>query len=154
MHFECDISSIHFPHPREDFAGKFVGTYAVDTSIHFPHPREDIIFLFSRSGNWLLQSTSLIRGKTTHTIHWRAMDTHFNPLPSSEGRPADCSSGVAANVTSIHFPHPREDHPGERQLNLRRILQSTSLIRGKTFYADRSDHAAYTSIHFPHPRED
>ena len=86
MHFECDISSIHFPHPREDFAGKFVGTYAVDTSIHFPHPREDLL-------------------ADRYTAN-RKTSIHF-PHPREDVIP--CNSDII-KPTSIHFPHPREDH--------------------------------------------
>ena len=59
-----------------------------------------------------LQSTSLIRGKTLNLQRYCYLHNYFNPLPSSEGR----------------LP-PMELHL------LSCVLQSTSLIRGKTINA-------------------
>ena len=78
-----------------------------------------------------LQSTSLIRGKTCPAHRLLQGMEVFNPLPSSEGRhqvPEIVSNGIVlqstslirgktslffalflAVVSSIHFPHPRED---------------------------------------------
>ena len=58
----------------------------------------------------VLQSTSLIRGKTIPSSLTISAGRHFNPLPSSEGRPD------ALKKYSPIF-----------------ALQSTSLIRGKTY---------------------
>ena len=102
----------------------------------------------------ILQSTSLIRGKTNipHPphgslfhfnplpssegrpfvhAHWIVASMYFNPLPSSEGRQLTTISSSGKITTSIHFPHPREDCERTRKF---------------TFFD--------TSIHFPHPRED
>ena len=78
-------TSIHFPHPRED---RVLHHHSPDihTSIHFPHPREDVKKSVLSGDPLLLQSTSLIRGKTLN------QDIRCVPLR-----------------TSIHFPHPRED---------------------------------------------
>ena len=78
-----------------------------------------------------LQSTSLIRGKTICWTRKHTTKLHFNPLPSSEGRQAPKDNGKKLQITSIHFPHPREDD-----------------IHRKVHRTGR------TSIHFPHPRED
>ena len=78
----------------------------------------------------LLQSTSLIRGKTFLNGFFVIVLYNFNPLPSSEGR-RRTASFRKFSPTSIHFPHPREDPSGT-------VFQKP----------------ISTSIHFPHPRED
>ena len=130
MHFECDISSIHFPHPRED--------NMLDAETH---------------NKITLQSTSLIRGKTGTEGQWKEVTDHFNPLPSSEGRrysPQSPSHGshfnpLPSSEGRLRYPHSKNESF---------ILQSTSLIRGKTDQIFRSGVGLFTSIHFPHPRED
>ena len=79
------------------------------TSIHFPHPREDLSPFVGNPHRLSLQSTSLIRGKTTRIPTEHTGMTHFNPLPSSEGR------------------QEKKERIAEED-----VLQSTSLIRGKT----------------------
>ena len=107
MHFECDISSIHFPHPRED----------EDTQ------RQRLCIM---SFNPLPSSEGRRR-----IYRYVISQANFNPLPSSEGRQAPKDNGKKLQITSIHFPHPREDD-----------------IHRKVHRTGR------TSIHFPHPRED
>ena len=92
----------------------------------------------------ILQSTSLIRGKTESLRESTLCRNHFNPLPSSEGRqlPIACLVHSGGNFN----PLPSS----EGRLNvivlflLAKILQSTSLIRGKTspgsFYIRPPDH--------------
>ena len=79
-----------------------------------------------------LQSTSLIRGKTTRTVRVFSRQTFFNPLPSSEGRHSDFCRRLLAQC--IFNPLPSSE--GRQSVfsvwfNFR-VLQSTSLIRGKT----------------------
>ena len=79
----------------------------------------------------MLQSTSLLRGKTAERI-----------------RP-----NVRKNA-SIHFPLARED-PHEYTLPGRvPMLQSTSLLRGKTPFLPDVEVGHCASIHFPLARED
>ena len=77
--------SIHFPHPRED-KGDSVTTDILCPSIHFPHPREDLYANVDTGVVRILQSTSLIRGKTRLSERFIVSWKPFNPLPSSEGR--------------------------------------------------------------------
>ncbi len=130
MHFECDISSIHFPHPREDchFFSSFIFLHHFNplpssegrqhslkilvpersTSIHFPHPREDS--LPKTALNIWFTSIHFPHPREDHVGFCQAsMPVHFNPLPSSEGRRYIFSRLLFQFFTSIHFPHPRED---------------------------------------------
>ena len=80
------IASIHFPLAREDWRSPFLyfkGNYA---SIHFPLAREDRKELPLQQIRGMLQSTSLLRGKT------------------NVGRGRSGEYGA-----SIHFPLARED---------------------------------------------
>ena len=123
-----------------------------------------------------LQSTSLLRGKTFSESCFLQPQIRFNPLPSCEGRPHVPIAVQSAVNASIHFPLAREDCPKirlvcrqfrfnplpscegrpNRRLNRNLIgtLQSTSLLRGKTYddYIGRCNRNA--SIHFPLARED
>ena len=190
------LTSIHFPHPREDPQNIHL-TRCCSTSIHFPHPREDKVCPKCPICPEILQSTSLIRGKTGHSEQSGAGSHYFNPLPSSEGRrpvdfqtfrqiyfnplpssegrpfrrlrlsirlyfnPLPSSEGrlrqVTCTIRMTHFnPLPSsEGRRVQRRCRLqRRALQSTSLIRGKTLKNPAKSIHQITSIHFPHPRED
>ena len=78
---------------------------------------------------------------------------NFNPLPSSEGRQP---SGIHSDSRGYFNPLPSSEGrlflliPFENDS----ILQSTSLIRGKTDCRFQFCFSGRTSIHFPHPRED
>ena len=56
----------------------------------------------------LLQSTSLLRGKTREHILAHRIVHSFNPLPSCEGR-LIILSALHRPLASIHFPLARED---------------------------------------------
>ena len=58
------LASIHFPLAREDKmkAPVCTGKYA---SIHFPLAREDVVGTSAKFDALMLQSTSLLRGKTS-----------------------------------------------------------------------------------------
>ena len=81
------------------------------TSIHFPHPREDDMYPSS--------------------VHHCKTSIHF-PHPRED---IIITFRPVVGVTSIHFPHPREDEFGSGITLNPEELQSTSLIRGKTFNA-------------------
>ena len=101
-----------------------------------------------------LQSTSLLRGKTSVHPDNRAAPSRFNPLPSCEGRRFSEISEALKRGASIHFPLAREDgilHPHGSRHN---VLQSTSLLRGKTGVGIIAPTVIYASIHFPLARED
>ena len=57
----------------------------------------------------MLQSTSLLRGKTLSSFRITACRWCFNPLPSCEGRPVPPSQYTVLPCASIHFPLARED---------------------------------------------
>ena len=100
------FTSIHFPHPREDFPAHT----AYRGLLHFnPLPSsEGRPTSVTRSLQSVsLQSTSLIRGKTIADGLQQKNRLNFNPLPSSEGR-----------------------HRISFTIRLAKTLQSTSLIRG------------------------
>ena len=101
-----------------------------------------------------LQSTSLLRGKTFSESCFLQPQIRFNPLPSCEGRHilyafrvADTCFNPLPSCEGRPY-HPRISH------NHHHMLQSTSLLRGKTgmwFFQNLSFQA---SIHFPLARED
>ena len=124
-------ASIHFPLAREDlsFFFFFLLCYA---SIHFPLARED--------------------GLTVDQIANEIGS--FNPLPSCEGRHTIHHLPHFLPFASIHFPLAREDE--ERLLKKVKVivLQSTSLLRGKTYTDLLLSFTVDASIHFPLARED
>ena len=152
MHFECDISSIHFPHPREDedtqrqrlcimsfnplpssegrqYAGRG-NTQQNYTSIHFPHPREDDIHRkVHRTGRTSIHFPHPREDRPDLPDRCRAV--HFNPLPSSEGRLLN-----ATRCIWFRNFNPLPSSEGRLRTETKSVgaatLQSTSLIRGKT----------------------
>ena len=55
------------------------------------------------------QSISLMRGETSVCCSAGSASPDFNPLPSCEGRLADCASALHLYIISIHSPHARGD---------------------------------------------
>ncbi len=125
-----------------------------DASIHFPLAREDHCVNVTPTPTCMLQSTSLLRGKTeiislskiwkNASIHFPLaredsadydsyrMDKCFNPLPSCEGR----LTALILYPVLIRFnPLPScEGRLYNAFLLIRAaMLQSTSLLRGKTW---------------------
>ena len=98
-------------------------------SIHSPHARGDTIECKS-SACWLVfQSTPLMRGETIGIQDNFLMLTHFNPLPSCEGRLQLFLGLPYKPFISIHSPHARGD-----SINFQRIHR----IQG----------SLYNTIHF------
>ena len=79
-------ASIHFPLAREDNSMTFYDLI-LGASIHFPLAREDNIQANKKLFSTVLQSTSLLRGKTLLFLCYRNHCKCFNPLPSCEGTP-------------------------------------------------------------------
>ena len=128
-------ASIHFPLAREDVPHQKLngpisgfnplpsceGRHVIsgrcadlfNASIHFPLAREDS--LLGRHGHW---------------------PQRFNPLPSCEGRRPLNPVILIYWIASIHFPLAREDAGDFVNPSAFEALQSTSLLRGKTFRTD------------------
>ena len=167
-------SSIHFPHPREDLplyhptapravfnplpsseGRRHDGGAVRAQRIFNPLPSSEgrrLTWKFNDSWE-ILQSTSLIRGKTgvkgiamfeeilqsTSLIRGKTLlliplseSAHLQSTSLIRGKTAFIGGEYAETISSIHFPHPREDaHVWERFFESK-VLQSTSLIRGKT----------------------
>ena len=62
-----------------------------------------------RSGVQQFQSTPLMRGETAARTERRSATTHFNPLPSCEGRHEYAPCAIYFFDISIHSPHARGD---------------------------------------------
>ena len=145
------MTSIHFPHPREDFFC-LIRTGFIITSIHFPHPRED---QYHTVLQYLLHTSIHFPHPREDQDQYRCCYRfrYFNPLPSSEGRRRRIYRYVISQaLQSTSLIRGKTAH-----LSLRLTmasLQSTSLIRGKTVLLRRIPVWSRTSIHFPHPRED
>ena len=77
------------------------------------------------------QSISLMRGETSVCCSAGSASPDFNPLPSCEGRLADCASALHLYIISIHSPHARGDQ-----------------------YVGAEKWDVQISIHSPHPRGD
>ena len=118
--------------------------------------------MMSFSFSLMLQSTSLLRGKTGAGTAIPQDEMSFNPLPSCEGRrplrahhcraprasihlplaredPAAGKRCRNLSNASIHFPLAREDNPMYSRCASLSLLQSTSLLRGKTARARMTD---------------
>ena len=78
----------------------------------------------------------------------------FNPLPSCEGRRFFFVTDISYLLASIHFPLAREDEGEALELASNGMLQSTSLLRGKTDIPAVMYNSPRASIHFPLARED
>ena len=115
------MTSIHFPHPREDQAESYSEIMHMSTSIHFPHPREDCHTSSFPPGPGHFNPLPSSEGRQSARIH-RVQRKHFNPLPSSEGR-----------LIQVIISEVAE------------LLQSTSLIRGKTSFL-RSDRPGFSNF--------
>ena len=122
-------ASIHFPLARED--GKENAIRRPDNaSIHFPLAREDekaskTLASFDASIHFPLAREDVLPSRCYLLYQC------FNPLPSCEGR-------------RLYFTPWFQSY----------MLQSTSLLRGKTEIAVSEDFAFDASIHFPLARED
>ena len=102
----------------------------------------------------MLQSTSLIRGKTIAFAMITSYHIRFNPLPSSEGRRYRFSNDRRLFPASIHFPHPREDSHGADTIPPRGSFNPLPSSEGRRGYYGFLHFQKGASIHFPHPRED
>ena len=137
-HCRAPRASIHFPLAREDpAAGKRCRNLS-NASIHFPLAREDNP-MYSRCASLsLLQSTSLLRGKTPCIFTAGPVifaSIHF-PLAREDNYYR--FSGKCKDA-SIHFPLAREDAWRAGEYSDYTVLQSTSLLRGKTARARMTD---------------
>ena len=124
----------------------------------------------------MLQSTSLLRGKTKQHQHRRIIKDasihfplaredvivqansdkikRFNPLPSCEGRLDECSNKMSNWLASIHFPLARED---EQVKNITETIQDASIhfpLAREDYHLRLSHNRHHASIHFPLARED
>ena len=144
--------SIHSPHARGD-VNRWITFTASAISIHSPHARGDL-------------PPSAVR----------ALQRHFNPLPSCEGRLYWHTYHCSNIYISIHSPHARGDicgickrqsrshfnplpscegRPLDDLANIgKRLFQSTPLMRGETGQAGVARWANFISIHSPHARGD
>ena len=100
-------------------------------SIHFPLAREDTMGSITGRTLLLLQSTSLLRGKTLSLHLQRCLPACFNPLPSCEGRQMKrgklSGNGMLQSTSLLRGKTTFRGSPF-----VKRGLQSTSLLRGKT----------------------
>ena len=123
-------ASIHFPLAREDIEEFMKGCLGI-ASIHFPLAREDT----RRQRKLQIPQIASI---------------HF-PLAREDPLCICIHSRLNA---SIHFPLAREDFMMFAIIVPAVMLQSTSLLRGKTFQNMYKSPGRRASIHFPLARED
>ena len=193
----AQLISIHSPHARGDAISS--------TRLHRRAYFNPLPSCEGRRGGrgrmWMdktFQSTPLMRGETVvcnalrnyldisiHSPHtrgdekraWRTRTpTHFNPLPSCEGRHIRYHDTRSKQPISIHSPHARGDsgamkfcptfcsfqstplmrgetHLYHFLLSLN-LFQSTPLMRGETADAAATGKRLAISIHSPHARGD
>mgnify|MGYP005814210239 CR=1 FL=1 len=122
-------ASIHFPLAREDKELQ-QWRWKKDASIHFPLAREDDNKQSCFYNISVLQSTSLLRGKTRYGIY----RTYVGRLQS----------------TSLLRGKTLQEISDLKDM----VLQSTSLLRGKTIRNLTDCMYLCASIHFPLARED
>ena len=147
----------------------------MSASIHFPLAREDYVFfdnlyscfrfnpLPSCEGrhiphalirhSTMLQSTSLLRGKTSPGISAPTGPSASIHFPLAREDPS-CPNSSTTQHASIHFPLAREDQQSDVPFLVVAKLQSTSLLRGKTILIQIIHIPRIASIHFPLARED
>ena len=129
---DSNVASIHFPLAREDSSGYIrfpilfcfnplpscEGRLLLTPQSPFPccfnplpscEGRLRVVRDFSAF--FVLQSTSLLRGKTSISASSGGNVSCFNPLPSCEGRLYGGAGGPCGVNASIHFPLAREDSP-------------------------------------------
>ena len=132
----CGISrrgriSIHSPHARGDQAGtddaqraefyfnplpSCEGRQAKPGYLCFkvrfqstPLMRGETVALSMGTDPVIFQSTPLMRGETMLRRLQRLLASHFNPLPSCEGRRSFSFARLCSSCISIHSPHARGD---------------------------------------------
>jgi len=148
----------------------------LNASIRFPLAREDQPSKSRNDKSILLQSTSLLRGKTQLYCRYLPRNTCFNPLPSCEGRRRKQLTHRLSSHASIHFPLAREDkelqqwrwkkdasihfplaredrHHMKYHRNLKRFNPLPS-CEGRLLAAAEECVEEIASIHFPLARED
>ena len=102
-------------------------------SIHFPLARED--YGAKRCDNQICCFNPLPSCEGRPPRHIPSCQLYcFNPLPSCEGRQGRFRWGIVLCNASIHFPLAREDIQILHFFDSVSVLQSTSLLRGKTKY--------------------
>ncbi len=83
------------PLMRGETQKRIIAASGGDISIHSPHARGDTL--------------QRVRGETQGGALAHAQTTHFNPLPSCEGRLPTRRQREGQNFISIHSPHARGD---------------------------------------------
>ena len=102
----------------------------------------------------MLQSTSLLRGKTGYTISITLHQGRFNPLPSCEGRRNRNAPFSSRMKASIHFPLAREDFRRSASSSRRYASIHFPLAREDLLFFRNRIPPLCASIHFPLARED
>ena len=102
----------------------------------------------------MLQSTSLLRGKTSLPRKSPEIRSCFNPLPSCEGRPVLRIYLYKYIIASIHFPLAREDTLRDLLLPWRSRFNPLPSCEGRLNNRLGTSYSSIASIHFPLARED
>ena len=102
----------------------------------------------------VLQSTSLLRGKTSLPRKSPEIRSCFNPLPSCEGRPVLRIYLYKYIIASIHFPLAREDTLRDLLLPWRSRFNPLPSCEGRLNNRLGTSYSSIASIHFPLARED
>ena len=127
-------ASIRFPLAREDQPSKSRNDKSIllqSTSLlrgKTPKSAESM-FRFQK-----LQSTSLLRGKTQLYCRYLPRNTCFNPLPSCEGRRRKQLTHRLSSHASIHFPLAREDAEAARYKLLQTRFNPLPSCEGRHFH--------------------
>ena len=102
----------------------------------------------------LLQSTSLLRGKTKKGSGKTTFLASFNPLPSCEGRLHMTDVSPVYGTASIHFPLARDDRSAPSLAHLRDRFNPLPSCEGRPVSERNGFCVGDASIHFPLARED
>ena len=102
----------------------------------------------------MLQSTSLLRGKTCKRSPNGMYQGSFNPLPSCEGRRISFQPDIRCRCASIHFPLAREDRICKNEKIAENASIHFPLAREDLFFRRVVICYINASIHFPLARED
>ena len=143
--FSSRSLSIHFPLTREDPFPECLRSFP-ELSIHFPLTREDGLWQYICWESNFFQSTSLSRGKTSHSISF-SLIFDFQSTSLSRGK----TGQEALNLMIAPFQSTslsRGKTPGIRRTKMYTVFQSTSLSRGKT--AKSTDFPFQNSTFFRH----
>ena len=107
-----------------------------------------------RAGRIVLQSTSLLRGKTNCGFHFGVVECASIHFPLAREDPVEKELPPNAKQASIHFPLAREDKKHIKRNRNTNCFNPLPSCEGRRISGAVAPMGTIASIHFPLARED